>query len=169
VAASKTFPIVGIGASAGGVEALGNFFRPMPSDTGMAFVLVMHLPLGHDSTMPEILRRVTHMPVTMAGDGKPVEANHVYVCPADHILTLSNRSLHLQPRVSPVQAHPINVFLSSLAQDLGESAIGVILSGAGSDGTLGLKAIKDRRERTQAKQHAGHGDCDGGGRSRRSC
>jgi two-component system CheB/CheR fusion protein len=116
----------------------------MPTDTGIAFVLVTHLARGLPSSLPEILGRFTPMSVATAVENTAVEANHVYVCPADHILTLSDNRLHLHPRASEVQRKPIDVFLSSLADDRGETAIGVLLSGGGSDGTLGIKAIKER-------------------------
>nr|WP_255467927.1 CheR family methyltransferase [Reyranella sp. CPCC 100927] len=143
--------IVGIGASAGGIEALEGLFHPMPADTGMAFILVTHLARGVPSALPEILARYTPMPVLSATDGASVEADHVYVCPADHILMVAGGRMHLHARASEIQRKPIDVFLSSLSEERGESAIGILLSGGGSDGTLGLKAIKERGGLTVAQ------------------
>jgi two-component system CheB/CheR fusion protein len=154
---NKNFPVVGIGASAGGVEALGGFFRQMPSDTGMAFVLVMHMPIAHGTMLPEILRRQTSMPVTAVKDGEQLVPDHVYVCPAGEIVTTSGNTLRLERRTSPLQTKPIDVFLASLAKTRGDDAVGVILSGAGSDGALGLKAIKERGGLTLAQGSDGTG------------
>jgi two-component system CheB/CheR fusion protein len=137
-------PIVGIGASAGGVEALGAFFRATPADKSVAFVVLTHLPPDHDSLLAEILGRATRMPVDNARDGDEVEAQHVYVLPAGAILTIRDGRLRLR-RTGPADRErtPIDVFFNALAEDQGERAIGVVLSGGGSDGTLGLKAIKE--------------------------
>jgi two-component system CheB/CheR fusion protein len=151
VAIDHSFPIVGIGASAGGVEALEGFFRGMPSDTGMAFVLVTHMPRGHVTMLSEILGRCTDMPVTNVRHDEAVEPNHVYVCPSDHVVTMEDGRLMLEARSADVQRKPIDVFLSSLAEQRGESAIGVVLSGGGSDGALGIKAIKERGGLTLAQ------------------
>ncbi|MGH7029088.1 MAG: chemotaxis protein CheB, partial [Stellaceae bacterium] len=149
---SLDLPIVGIGASAGGVEALGSFFRAVPADSGMAFVVVTHLAPDHDSLLAEILGRGTQMPVGNARDGEEVQAQHVYVLPASAILTIRDGRLRLR-RTGPAEREraPIDVFFSSLAEDRGEHAIGVVLSGGGSDGTLGLKAIKENGGLTVAQ------------------
>jgi two-component system, chemotaxis family, CheB/CheR fusion protein len=154
---AKSFPVVGIGSSAGGVEALQVLFERMPADTGMAFVLVSHMARGYDSALPEILARHTKMTVKMARDGAPVEPDHVYVCPADHVLTIEGEELHLASRTSDQQHKPIDVFLSSLAEERGENAIGVVLSGGGSDGALGIKAVKERGGLTLAQGTDGSG------------
>lgn len=137
------FPIVGIGASAGGLEALQQLFTNMPADTGMAFVIVTHLDPNHESIMPELLSKCTNMPVSTATDGVSVQPNSIYVIPQNKNMGILNRSLQL---LEPTQPHgaglPIDFFLRSLAQDQGSAAICIILSGTGSDGTLGLKAIK---------------------------
>lgn len=137
-----TFPIVGIGASAGGLEAFEEFFRACPADSGMAFVLVQHLDPGHESLLTEILQRATAMPVTEAYDQLPVAPNHVYVIPPNREMAILNGVLQLflpeQPRG---QRMPIDGFLRSLAQDREEKAIGIVLSGTATDGTLGLRAI----------------------------
>jgi two-component system, chemotaxis family, CheB/CheR fusion protein len=151
VATDHSFPIVGIGASAGGVEALEGFFRGMPSDTGMAFVLVTHMPRGHVTMLSEILGRCTDMPVTNVRHGEAVDPNHVYVCPSDHVVTIEDGRLMLEARSAEVQRKPIDVFLSSLAEHRGENAVGVVLSGGGSDGALGIKAIKERGGLTLAQ------------------
>jgi two-component system CheB/CheR fusion protein len=137
------FPIVGIGASAGGLEAFTEMLGALPVDTGMAFVLVPHLAPRYASQMAEILSRATAMQVSEAGDEQRVEPNRVYVIPPDHNLLLSQGALRLLPREkAPGQYRPIDFFFRSLAEDQGDRAIGVILSGTASDGTLGLEEIK---------------------------
>jgi len=136
------FPIVGIGSSAGGLEALESFFKACPADTGMAFVLVSHLSPDHHSLLVEILQRNTSMPVAQVLDQSRVKPNHVYIIPPDRDLALLNGVLQLS---QPDKAHglrlPIDGFFRSLADDQAERAIGIILSGTASDGTLGLRAI----------------------------
>ncbi|MDO8333310.1 MAG: chemotaxis protein CheB [Nitrosomonas sp.] len=136
------FSIVGIGASAGGLEALEQFFRYVPTNSGMAFVLVQHLDPSHVSLLTEILQRVTDMPVTEASDEILVEPNHVYVIPPNRDMAIFHRKLQLSvPNEPRGQRLPIDAFLQSLAEDQRENAIGIILSGTGSDGTRGLRAI----------------------------
>ncbi len=145
-------PIVGIGASAGGVEALEAFFRAMPADNAMGFVVVTHLPPDRDSLLAEIIGRACHVPVVNARDGQPVEAQHVYVLPPSAILTIGAGRLRLRHLAAGNRERaPIDVFFASLAEDQGERAIGVVLSGGGSDGTLGLKAIKENGGLTVAQ------------------
>ena len=138
----ETFPVVGIGASAGGLEAFEHFFRSVPANPGMAFVLVPHLDPGHASILTEILQRSTTMPVAEAQDQIKVAPNRVYVIPPNRDMAIFHGTLQLsvpdQPRG---QRMPIDAFLRSLAEDQGEQAIGIILSGTGTDGTLGLRAI----------------------------
>jgi len=142
---TSQFPIVGIGASAGGLEALEQFFGNMPQGNGMAFVVVQHLDPNHVGIMPELLQRITTMKVLQASDMLKVKPNFVYVIPPNKSLTLLNGSLHL---FEPVKSHglrlPIDIFFRSLANDLNEKSIGIILSGMGSDGSLGIKAIKEK-------------------------
>jgi two-component system, chemotaxis family, CheB/CheR fusion protein len=138
------FPVVGIGSSAGGVEALQLLFQNMPADSGMAFILVSHLARDYQSLLPEIVARHAKMRVTAASDDEEIEPNTVYVCPPNHILTVDQHTLQLTPRLSDHQHKPIDVFLSSLAEDYAEAAIGILLSGSGSDGALGMKAVKER-------------------------
>jgi two-component system CheB/CheR fusion protein len=136
--------IVGVGASAGGIEAFEGLLRPMPADTGMAFVIVAHLAPHKVSMLAEILARFTAMPVEQARDGVEVEADCVYVIPPDHALTIAGGRLRLHALPTPQRAqHPIDLFFESLARDRGHHAIAIVLSGGGSDGTLGIKAIKE--------------------------
>jgi two-component system, chemotaxis family, CheB/CheR fusion protein len=144
-AARTAFPIVGIGASAGGLEALEQFLGNMPIDTGMAFVVIQHLDPNHIGIMPELLQRLTPMKVVQANDRLKVRPNSVYVIPPNKSLSLLNGTLHL---FDPVESRglrlPIDFFFRSLASDQQGKSIGVILSGMGSDGSLGLKAIKEK-------------------------
>lgn len=138
----RSFPIIVLGASAGGLEAFEQFFRHVPPDSGMAFVLVSHLDPGHVSMLTEILQRSTAMPVAEAQDQMVVAPNQVYVIPPNRDMTIFHGTLQLSvPAGLRGQRMPIDFFLRSLAEDQGEKAIGVILSGTGTDGTLGLRAI----------------------------
>ena len=137
------FPIVGIGASAGGLEAFEQFFRHIPANTGMAFILVSHLDPDHASMLTEILQRTTSMPVTEALDQVQVLPNSVYAIPPNCDLSIFHGKLQLSaPDMPRGQRMVIDAFLRSLAEDQGEHAIGIILSGTGTDGTLGLRAIQ---------------------------
>ena len=136
------FPIVGIGASAGGLEAFEQFFRRVPPDCGMAFVLVPHLDPSHASILTEILQRATTLPVVEAQDQMTVAPNSVYVIPPNRDMAIFHGILQLSvPEQPRGQRMPIDAFLRSLAEDQGEQSIGIILSGTGTDGTLGLRAI----------------------------
>lgn len=136
-------PIVGIGASAGGLTALKALFKVMPNDLGAAFVVIQHLDPKHESLTAEILTRSTSMPAVQVVDGMKVEANHVYVIPPNAYLTLEKHSFKLN---KPVLHHglrmPIDTFFWSLAEQQDDRAIAIIVSGTGCDGTLGLRAIK---------------------------
>jgi two-component system CheB/CheR fusion protein len=153
--------VVGIGASAGGIEAFRHFFGKMPPDSGLAFIVALHLAAGRKSMLPEILARWTAMPVTEAHNGAPVVANHVLVIPAGGVAELRDGRLWLRKIApdAPRSAASIDVLFDSLAASLAEDAIGVILSGAGHDGALGLKAIKARGGLTlaQSGQASGSG------------
>jgi two-component system CheB/CheR fusion protein len=139
----KRVPIVGIGASAGGLEAFTELLKYLPSDTSMAFVLVQHLAPQHESMLTELLSKATRMPVSEVKDGTEVEANHIYVIPPNTNMDILHGLLHLMPRSDTQGLHmPIDYFLCSLAEDQGSTSIGVILSGTASDGALGLKVIK---------------------------
>jgi two-component system CheB/CheR fusion protein len=137
-----SFPIIGMGASAGGLEAFEQFFRLVPRESGMAFVLVPHLDPGHASMLTEILQRITAVPVVEAKDQMPVAPNHVYVIPPNREMAVFHGAIQLSvPEAARGQRMPIDSFFRSLAEDQGEKAICVILSGTGTDGTLGLRAI----------------------------
>ncbi len=136
-------PVVGIGASAGGLEAFTQFLRNLPADTGMAFVLVQHLDPHHESILSELLSRHTAMPVDQAVQGAAVLPNHVYIIPPNAAMKIEHGVLRLSPRSYQRGSHlPVDFFLCSLADDQKSRAIGVILSGTASDGTVGLKEIK---------------------------
>lgn len=142
---SDVFPIVGIGASAGGLAAFEAFFSSMPSDAdpGMAFVLVQHLDPDHKSILTDLIRRYTRMQVFEVEDGMPVRPNCAYIIPPGRDMAFLNGALQLLEPVAPRgQRLPIDFFFRSLAQDQRDRAIGIVLSGTGSDGTLGVRAIK---------------------------
>jgi two-component system CheB/CheR fusion protein len=135
--------IVAIGASAGGVEALTDLMNHLAPDTGMAFVLVQHLDPKHHSILTELLARKTAMSVTEVSDGLVVEPNHVYVIPPNATMSISDHTLRLSPREESRGVHmSVDHFMRALAEQMGNRAIGVILSGSGSDGTLGMAEIQ---------------------------
>ncbi len=137
------FPVVGIGASAGGLEAFAQLLGQLPNDTGMGFVLVQHLDPQHDSKLSDLLAKSTEMPVVEAVQNQPVQPNHVYVIPPNKTLRIVQGALELEPRGEGRGPHlTIDSFFKSLANERKTGAIGVILSGTGSDGTLGLDEIK---------------------------
>lgn len=140
---TQSFPVVGVGASAGGLEAFTLLLRALPEKTAMAFVLVQHLDPTHKSNLVELLARETKLPVKEIEDGAIIRPNVVYVNPENVEVTIEDGRLHLYPRaVSARPSLPINRFLISLAEDRQSKAIGVVLSGAAHDGTLGLQAIR---------------------------
>jgi len=144
-ASDSSFPIVGIGASAGGLKAFEAFFSGMPADVepGMAFVLVQHLAPDHKSILPELIARYTRMAVLEVTDGMQVRPNSVYIIPPNrHMALLHGRLELLEPSEPRGQRLPIDFFFRSLAQSQRERAIGVVLAGTGSDGTFGVRAIK---------------------------
>jgi two-component system, chemotaxis family, CheB/CheR fusion protein len=137
------FPIVGIGGSAGGFESLMTLLRTLPVDPGMAFVVVQHLDPHHASRLSDLIGRACQMPVHEISDGTPVEPNHVYVLPSNVEVRLADRTLKLTRRVEGERVPmPIDRFFQSLAEDEHNGAIGIVLSGTGTDGTLGIRAIK---------------------------
>ena len=143
--AAASFPVVGIGASAGGLEAFTALLTALPADTGMVFVLIQHMDPHHQSVLTSLLQRATVMPVQEVTDGRPVEPNHVYVIPPNSLMSVSRGVLALSPRNQhSIKNLPIDHFFQALAEDLGSRAIGVVLSGTASDGTQGLRAIKER-------------------------
>jgi two-component system CheB/CheR fusion protein len=135
--------IVGIGASAGGLAAFRSFLDHMPSNTGMTFILIQHLDPHHPSMLADLLAPHTGMTVSQARNGEKVASNRVYVIPPDATLTIANGVLKVQSP-APIREHrrPIDSFFRSLAEDQGEHAVSIILSGLGSDGTTGLRAVK---------------------------
>ena len=141
-AESSCPPIVGVGASAGGLEAFTELLSQLPDDTGMAFVLIQHLDPKHDSHLTELLSKESKMPVSEVTGETRVEANHVYVIPPRCNLGISGGVIHTPPRSLTGCNMPVDAFLRELAADRGSQTLGVILSGTASDGTLGLQAIK---------------------------
>jgi two-component system CheB/CheR fusion protein len=134
--------VVGVGASAGGLEAFTDLLSNLPGDTGMAFVLIQHLDPKHDSHLTELLSKVSRMPVSEVNGETRVESNHVYVISPRRNLTIVDGVLHAPARPEGGRNMPVDAFLRSLAADKGSPALGVVLSGTASDGTLGLQAIK---------------------------
>lgn len=136
--------VVGIGASAGGLEALRSFFSAMPPDSGMVFVVIQHLAPNHKSLMAELLARSTDMPVARAAEGVRPLANHVYLIPPGFNLTLKDGGLHLErgPGGGTLNL-PIDIFFRSLAKEHGDRAVAIVLSGTGSDGARGIRAVKE--------------------------
>jgi two-component system CheB/CheR fusion protein len=147
-AARCAFPVVALGASAGGLEAYERFFAAMPVDSGMAFVVVQHLDPTHVSMLVELLQRATAMPVVKVEDQMPLLPDRVHVCPPHSKLGLVQGRLQLAPTAdTPSPQRPIDDFFRALALDQGPSAVAIVLSGNGNDGTLGLRAVADARGR----------------------
>ncbi|MEN3940231.1 CheR family methyltransferase [Prosthecobacter sp. SYSU 5D2] len=142
-AAKGGFPIVGVGASAGGFEAFQDLLKHLPVDTGMGFVLVQHLDPQHESALVPLLQRSTSMPVLQVTQGMVVERNHIYIIPPNVLMEISKGALILTPR-GRVRgaARSIDCFFEALAEDQRENAIGVVLSGTATDGTMGLESVK---------------------------
>lgn len=139
----KDTTVVAIGASAGGIEALTELMNHLPADSGMAFVLVQHLDPRHHSILTELLARKTVMTVTEVSDGLAVKPDHVYVIPPNATMSITGQTLHLARREeSQVKHMSVDHFMRSLAEQKGNRAIGVILSGTGTDGTLGMAEIQ---------------------------
>ncbi|AFM24720.1 chemotaxis protein CheB [Desulfomonile tiedjei] len=139
----QTLRVVGIGASAGGLEAFEHFFTNLPPDTGLSFVLVQHLDPTHKSILTDLIKKYTRMEVREVTDGTVIEANYVYVIPPNKDMAILNGTLYLMDPSSPRGLRqPIDFFFRSLAEDLKEQAIAIVLSGTGSEGTLGIRAIK---------------------------
>ncbi|MBC7607484.1 MAG: PAS domain-containing protein, partial [Burkholderiales bacterium] len=156
-ASQNLFPVVGIGASAGGLDAFKKLLKAIPENSGMAYVLVQHLDPNHESLLPEILQKVTNIPVIEIADDIKVLPDHIYVIPSNKMMVATDGVLLLAPR--PVKSKnernlPIDLFFASLAEIHQEHAIGVVLSGTASDGTQGLKAIKEHGGITFAQDEA---------------
>src|SRR5215470_3927422 len=148
-------PVVGIGGSAGAIAALKSFIGAIPNESGLAFVVVLHLDRTHRSLLPEIIARDSRLPVVTASEGLMVEPNKIYVIPSNASLTIEQRRLRLASFKGTEDLRtPIDTFFMSLAQDQSENCACVILSGTGSDGTLGLRAIKEHGGLTLAQADA---------------
>src|SRR5690349_2342600 len=156
VPGTPSFPIVGVGASAGGLDAFTQLLKHLPADTGMAFVLIQHLDPSHASFLRDALAKATTMTVSQAEDGTAVEPNHVYVIPPDADIAIHRGRLTLASRALDGRRSHLSVdgFLRALAADRGSHAIGVVLSGNASDGTEGLRAIKAESGITLAQDPA---------------
>ena len=157
--AKERWPVVGIGASAGGIEAFRGFFENMPPNSGLCFVVVLHLPAHRKSILPEILSRWTSMRIVEATDGCLVEPNRIYVPPPGVAVTFEDGRLRLHQLGAdePRELNPVTMLFNSLAASLHEDAIGVVLSGTGNDGALGLKAIKEEGGLTLVQGSDGSG------------
>ncbi|HMC87298.1 MAG TPA: chemotaxis protein CheB, partial [Chitinophagaceae bacterium] len=146
ILSANFFPVVGIGASAGGLDAFKKLLKAIPEDSGMAYVLVQHLDPKHESMLPDLLQKVTKIPVLEIADEIKVEPNHIYVIPSNKIMVANDGVLQLTNRPEKNKSTrnlPIDLFFTSLAEVHQSHSIGVVLSGTASDGTAGLKAIKD--------------------------
>jgi len=154
-ASQNGFLIAAIGASAGGIEALTELLRALPTNTGMAFVLIQHLDPKHHSILSELLAKETSMQVREVSDKMPLQPNHVYVIPPNATMSISQRVLQIAPREQTRGLHmSIDHFMRSLANEEGSKAIGVILSGSGSDGPLGMAEIQAQGRMTFAQDAA---------------
>ena len=150
-ATTQDFPIIGIGASAGGLDAFRQFLKAVPENSGMAYVLVQHLYAAHESILPEILSRYTKIPVMEITDDIHLAPNHIYVIPENKILTSIDGVLKLSAREKESRNAAIDIFFVSLAEVHLNLAVGIVLSGTGTDGTLGLQAIKKHGGTTLAQ------------------
>jgi two-component system CheB/CheR fusion protein len=158
MAANKRFPVVGLGASAGGLEALRSFFNAVAVNSGMAFIVVVHMAPKQPSLMPELLQKITPLPVSVAKDGQTLRPDHVYVSPPDKEISVYKGKIQLLDALDKRMTLPIDAFLKSLARDQGDHAAAVILSGTGTDGTLGSEDIKanDGLVLAQSEDSAGY-------------
>ncbi len=150
---SNLFPVVGVGASAGGLEAFKRLIKAIPESSGMAYILVQHLEPTHESLLVDLLQKVTRIPVQEITNNVHVKPDHIYIIPANKMLMASDGQLQLSSRPPKNERNmPIDVFFTSLAEVHQAQAIGVVLSGTATDGTLGLKAIKDHGGITFAQE-----------------
>jgi two-component system CheB/CheR fusion protein len=157
VKSTNQFPVIGIGASAGGLDAFKRLLKAIPENSGMAYVLVQHLDPKHESMLPELLQKVTPIPVMEITDDIKVMPDNIYIIPSNKMLIANDGILVLKPRAAKIKNErnlPIDLFFTSLAEVHQSHAIGVVLSGTASDGTLGLKAIKDHGGITFAQDEA---------------
>ncbi|MQA91521.1 MAG: chemotaxis protein [Gemmatimonas sp.] len=160
VSRGEALTIVGIGASAGGLKALQTFFESVPGDSGMAYVVIMHLDPERESRLAELLQDRTSIPVTQVTGPTKVEANHIYIIPPGRDLEMTRESLRVVERADRSQHAPVDLLLRSLAESFGRRAVGIVLSGTGSDGTSGIRHIKERGGITIA-QTPGDAEFDG--------
>ena len=174
----RQIPVVGIGASAGGLAALRQFFRHMPAENGMAFVVILHLSPDYDSNLASILQQSTAMPVVKVIEQVPVEANHVYVIPPTKHLAMLDGAIRLTEPVGPRgRQAPIDLFFRSLAETYGHNAAAIVLSGSGADGAIGAPRVKENGglvlaqnpDRGRIWRNAAQPDCDRPGRSGAAC
>ncbi|GAA5043159.1 hypothetical protein GCM10011506_46380 [Marivirga lumbricoides] len=140
----KIIPVIGIGASAGGLESLEQFFQQIDNNSGFAYVVIQHLAPNHKSLMDELLARHTDLPILIIEDGMELKANHIYLNPPKKFVKITNNKTLLSEKASKELSFPISSFLVSLAEDLGEYCAAIIFSGTGSDGSEGVKAIKEK-------------------------
>ena len=156
IKSANLFPVVGIGASAGGLDAFKKLVKAIPENSGMAWVLVQHLDPNHESMLAELLQRVTKVPVIEISDEIKVEPNYIYIIPSNKILIANDGALQLSPRSNDKNMRnlPIDIFFASLAEVHQSHSIGVVLSGTATDGTQGLRAIKDHGGITIAQDEA---------------
>ena len=141
----RDFPVVGVGASAGGLEAFTKLFQGLPAKPGLAFVLIQHLDPSHESMLVELLARHTGMKVAQAADGMPIESDRIYIIPPKAYLSIRDGNCHLLPfQLQPGARLPFDHFLASMAEEFGPRAIAVVLSGTGSDGSVGIKAVNEK-------------------------
>ena len=158
MAVAKRFPVVGLGASAGGLEALRSFFNAVTVNSGMAYIVVVHMAPKQPSLMPELLQKATPLPVSVAKDGQTLAPDHIYVSPPDKEISVYKGQIQLLDALDKRMTLPIDAFLKSLARDQGAHAAAVILSGTGTDGTLGSEDIKanDGLVLAQSEDSAGY-------------
>lgn len=158
VVPDKLFPVVGIGASSGGLEAFKVFVKGIPRQSGMAYIFIQHLSRQHESLLTEIIQKITEIPVIEITDNTEVAPDNIYIIPSNRILTAEDGVLLIDEMEIDERPNTVDIFFSSLAEAHQSNAIGVVLSGTGSDGTLGLKMIKDQGGITivQDKQSASH-------------
>jgi len=153
IRSENLFPVVGIGASAGGLDAFKRLLKAIPENSGMAYILVQHLDPAHESILADLLQRVTKISVQEITDNMQVKPNHIYIIPSNKLLTATDGVMQLSARLPKNHKNmPIDLFFASLAEVHQSHAIGVVLSGTGADGTLGLKAIKDHGGITFAQE-----------------
>ncbi|MBC7826604.1 MAG: hypothetical protein H7122_02575 [Chitinophagaceae bacterium] len=144
ILSENLFPVVGLGASAGGLEAFKEFVKAIPEKSGMAYIFIQHLAPNYESILSDILQKITKLPVVEITDKVKVKPDHLYVIPSNKVLTANDGVLLLETRVAGEKSNTIDIFFTSLAEIHQDHAIGIVFSGTGSDGTVGLKTIKDQ-------------------------